>query len=680
MPNSFAESADGIVLIASGIDQILRWDGLSNSAQPAGIFPPDPNLVPLIDGSGSGAITGTYRAYVRFVAEDGRVSNLSTVSPEVTVNAVGQIDYSDLPPASQFGVSRRQLLRNTDGQFDVFYVDVDTTDLTSLSLSGFKTDAQLSASESVTLLDSAGNSLANRFTPPPNTKPFLAFHLGRMWLAGEVSYAEGSIRVTQGSTTVTGVATEWQSTFANRRLYVQGQPRTYEIDSCDPLAQTLTLVDAYEGDTDIFAQYAVKPQSADAQALYFSEAGLPEAWPAINGFAMPEDGDDVTGMREFGSFLWIFKRRRTYRLTAQTDPGDDGFLFFAIGRGCVNHRCHVVVDEQLYSLDEGGVFRTGGGDTTEHLSDPIQNLLRKNEEGAINWAASRYFHCSHSPAEEQIRWFVAFRGEYLPRHALCYHYKTGKWWVEEYAVPIGCSLLGRIGRPTNSWNDAGEQLYFGGAAGELYASGGECDAVSAQGPTNRGRVTAAGGDTLTDSAATFDPDWVNVPVCITGGRGKGQQRVVVSATETALRVGETWAIQPDTTSTYQVGGIRYRYTGGRLRYAPSEERAARSIEIQFEPVEGKLTADLRLTHDFSQTPRVLGRNVGIGQTTGAKATKGDPAWVIDLSKPNGHVWQRFDGHREGDTDGPRLMRVQVEGVSGPEVIRFGEMVLMGVVR
>lgn len=658
----------------------MRWDGLSSSAQPAGINPPNPDSVPLIDGSGSGGITGTYRAFVRFVAEDGRVSNLSTVSPEVTVNAVGQIDYNDLPPASQFGVTRRQLLRNTDGQFDVFYVDVDTTDLTSLSISGFKTDAQLSASESVTLLDSAGNSLANRFTPPPNTKPFLAFHLGRMWLAGEVTYAEGSMRVTLGSTTVTGVATEWQSTFANRRLYVQGQPRTYDIDSCDPLAQTLTLVDAYEGETDIFAQYAIKPQPADAQALYFSEAGLPEAWPATNGFGMPEDGDDVTGLREFGSFLWIFKRRRTYRLTAQTDPGDDGFLFFAIGRGCVNHRCHVVVDEQLYSLDEGGVFRTGGGDTTEHLSDPIQNLLRKNELGSVNWAASRYFHCSHSPAEEQIRWFVAFRGEYLPRFALCYHYKSGKWWIEEYAVPIGCSVIGRIGRPTNSWNDAGEQLYFGGPAGELYASGGECDGIPAQGATNRGKVTAAGDDTLTDSAASFDPDWVNIPVCITDGRGKGQQRVVVSATETTLRVGETWAIKPDTTSTYQIGGIRYRYTGGRLRYAPGEERQARNIEVQFEPVKAKLTADLRLTHDFSETPRVLGRNVGVGQTTGPKAKAGDPAWVIDLSKPNGHVWQRFDGHREGDTDGPRLMRVQIEGVSGPEVIRYGEMVLMGVVR
>ncbi len=680
MPDSFAESADGVVLIANGIDPVLRWDSLSNSAQLAGVTPPNPNTVMLLDGSGSGAITGAYRAYVRYVTADGRVSNLSTVSPEVTVNAAGQIDYSSVAAASQPGVTRRQVLRNTDGQFDVFYVDIDTPDLTSTFLTGYKTDAQLASSESVTLLATDGSSLANRHTPPPNTKPLVCPHQDRMWFAGEVSYAEGSARVVQFSTTVTGVATEWASTFAGRVLHVLGQDRTYEIESCDPVLQTLTLTEAYEGDTDPFAQCAVKTQSAEGSLAYYSEAGLPESVPATNAFSIPEDGGDVVGMRNFGSFLWFFKKRRVYRLTAQVNPAEDGFLFYALGRGCVNDRCHVVVEEMLYALDEGGVYRTGGGDQTEQLSDKIQNLLRKNEEGAVNWAASRYFHCVHSPAEEQIRWFVVFRGEYLPRHALCLHYKTGKWWIEEYPVPIGCSTLGRVGRPTAAWNDAGEQLYFGGPAGELYASGGACDGVAPLGPTTRGKVTAAGSDTLTDSSAAFDDAWENVPVVIVGGRGKGQLRVVVSATGTVLRVHEAWAIKPDTTSTYQVGGIRYRYTGGRLRYAPAEMQAARNAEVQFEPVAAKLTADFSISHDFSATPRVLGRNVGPGQKIGAKAAAGEKAWVLDLSQPNGHVWMRFDGHREMDTNGPRLMRVQVDGVSGPEVIRFGEMVLMGVVR
>lgn len=680
MPNSFAEAEDGVILIADGIGPVLRWDSLTTSAQPAGVFPPNPDTVMLLDGSGSGGITGEYRAYVRFVTGDGRVSNLSTVSPAVTVNAVGQIDYSSVAAANQPGVTRRQVLRNTDGQFAVFYVDIDTTDLTSTFLTGTKTDAQLAASEAVTLLAADGTSLANRHTVPPNTKPFIAPHQGRMYYFGFESYAEGSIRLTNGSTTVVGVATEWQSTFEGRFLYILGSDRTYEIDSCDPIAQTLTLTEAYEGETTLFGQYSIQPPPAERHTVYPSEANLPESVPATNGFTIPEDGGEETGGRNFGSFLWFFKKRRTYRWTCQVDPTKDGFLFYAIGRGCVNNRCHVVVEEQLYALDEGGVYRTGGGDQTEQLSDKIQNLLRKNEEGAVNWSASRYFHCCHSPAEEQIRWFVVFRGEYLPRFALCLHYKTGKWWLEEYPVPIGCSELARIGRPTAVWNDDGEQLYFGGPAGELYASGGICDGVPAIGPTNRGKVTAAGSDTLTDSGAAFDTALKNVPVVITNGRGKGQLRVVVLTTGTTLRVNEAWAIKPDATSVYQLGGIRYRYTSGRLRYAPSESNAARNVEFQFEPVKGAITSDFSITHDFSATPRVLGRNVGIGQTLGAKAVKGDFAWELELNKPNGAIWRRFDGHREGDTDGPRLMRVQVEGVSGPELIRYGEMVLMGVVR
>jgi hypothetical protein len=680
MPDCFAEASDGVVLIANGVDPVLRWNSLFVSAQLAGVTPPDPDVVPAIAGAGSGGITGTYRAYVRFVRDDGQPSNLSTVSNEVAVTGVGQVNYSNLPVTSQPGVTRRQLLRNTDGQQDVFYVDVDTTDTTSTSLVGTSTDAQLAAAESVTLLDAQGNSLANRFAPPPDTKPYIAPHIGRMFYAGEVSYAEGSVKVTAGSTTVTGVATEWPSGFAGRFLYLTGQSKVYEIDSVDPVAQTLVLTEAFEGDTDPFAQYAIKPAPAEANLLYYSEAGYPEAVPAVNAIEVPESGGEQTGLREFRSFLWIFKKRRVYRLTAQADPGADGFLFYALGRGCVNNRCHVVVEEQLYALDEGGVYRAGGGDAVEPLSDRVQNLLRKNEAGAVNWAASRYFHAAHSPAEEQVRWFVALRGEYLPRHALCLHYKTGKWWLEEYAVPIGCSTLARIGRPTAAWNDAGEQVYLGGPAGEAYALGGECDGIPATGPTNRGKATAATDDTLSDSGAAFDTSWVNVPVCIVNGRGKGQLRVVVNATATRLRVSEAWAVKPDTTSVYQVGGIRYKYTSGRLRYAPSEAQTPRSVELQFQPVQNKVTADFGLTHDFSAKPRLIGRNVGPGQTVGATAVAGDFAWELDLSNPAGHVWRRFDGHREGDTNGPRVMKVQIEGVSGPELVGYGEMVLVGVVR
>lgn len=680
MPDSFAESAEGIILAANGIDPVVRWDGYTTTAEPAGVQPPDQTITPTIAGSGSGTLTGSYQIFVRFVDANDNPSNPSPVSAAVTVSNVGQFDYGNLPVPAQASIVRRQVLRNTDGEASVFYVSIDTTDLTSTTLSDSLTDAQLSAQEAVPLLDGQGLPFINSFGPPPSTKPFLAFHLNRMWLAGEQPYAEGSVQVVQGSASVVGVATRWPANFPGRFLYVSGAGRSYEILSVDPVGQTLVLTEPYKDATDPFAMYAIRPAPADAQTMYFSKPGQPEAWPPFFGFTLPEDGDQVTGLCQFGSFLWIFKRKRTYRMTAQSDPTTDGFIFYALGRGCINHRCWVVVEENLYLMDEGGIYRTGGGDDAEQLSTPIQNLFRRDAAGAINWSASRFFHCCYSPAEETIRWFLTLRGSYLPRHALCLHYKSSKWWLEEYPVPIGSSTLGRVGRPTGGWGDAGEQLFLGGPAGSVLTSGGSLDGAPAAGPMTRGSVSSATLDTLTDGGATFDPSWINVPVVIVAGRGKGQLRVVVANNATTLRVNEAWAVQPDATSQYQVGGIRYRFTGGRLRYAPSETQTGRSVEVQYVPTGPPETVDLRLFSDFAIVPRGMGRTTGPGTRLGVATVKDLAEFTLDLSRPAGHYWQRFDGHREMGTEAPRLVRVQLEGCSGPDPVQFGEMVLNGIIR
>lgn len=681
MPNSFAESSQGVVLIANGVDPMLRWDGYAEQAEPAGVAAPDPAVIPVVAPAGDGSMTGTYFVFVRFVDRNGNFSNLSSPSAGVTVTNAGGFAYSSLPVPQEASVVRRQVLRNTAGQASVFYVDLDTDDTTSSALESTTLDPALASGEAIPLTDQDGLPFASRYLPPPDTKPFLAYHLNMMWGAGEQPYAEGSLAVTRFSATVTGVGTQWPQTFAGRFLYVRGATRAYEIASVEPSTQTITLTENYGDSTDPFAQYAIKPSPGEAASLRFSEPGLPESWPPWNAFTLPEDGDDVTGLCNYSSFLWIFKRRRTYRMTAQQDPRKDGFIFYALGRGCVNNRCWVVVEENLYLMDEGGVFRTGGGDTAEQLSTPIQDLFRKDEAGSINWSASRYFHCSYSPSEETIRWFITMRGTYLPRHAICLHHKTGKWWMEKYPRPIGGSVLGRSGRSTGGWGEGGgEQLFLGSTAGEILAPGGALDGTAAAGVTTRGMATAAGIDTLTDTRATFDTAWKNLPVMIVSGRGAGQSRLVVSATGTVLRVDEAWAVQPDATSTYQVGGIAYKYTGGRMRYAPGEQQHGASVEIQFAPVQEPQVTNLRILQDFSVLPRVMGRGVDSGQRPGVTATKGGTEYRIDLQETGGTYWQRFDHKRETSVNAPRLVRVQLEGVSGVEPIRFGEMVLNGLVK
>lgn len=673
MPDSFAESADGVVIIANGLEKPVRWDPYESVAVDAGVIPPATALT--VAGSGTGTITGTYVAYSRFVDRYGNVSDLSPVSASAVVSNVLTINYTNVPVSTEDKVVRRQILRNTDGQQRTFYVDVDTTDIASTSLNSTNTDAVLATQEAVPLLDEDGNLFANSHGLPPDHKPFIAFHLTRIWAAGEVSYTEGSCEVTNGSATVTGRGTEWKEEMAGRQLHVAGATQAYEIDSVDEVNQTLTLTEVYADDTDPFGAYAIRPFPAEQNLLYFSEAGLPESWPAINALELPEDGDRVTGLMPKDSFLYVLKSRRIYRVTAQTNPLDDGYIFLTANRGCVNDRCWVVADEVAYLLDEGGVFAFDGSDSPRNVSTPVQTFFRPHGPGdRINWRAQRFFHASHSPGEECVRFFVCLRGDYLPRHALCYAYRLQKWWLEEYPVRVGCSALGRLGRPTGGWQLGTETPLLGTSGDTILAlTGAALDGVPDSPGTLAGTVTSADVCSLTDSAAAFGT-LTNTPVAIASGRGRGQVRVVVSNTSTRLKLDRPWGVKPDTTSRYQVGGVRYAYKSARLRLVPSEDREAASVEVTFPPLEGQ---ECRSTVEYDFGPaaaRGLSR-AGVY----ARDVRAEDGTDVDLGNDQGSHLQKFDRHRELRTGGARFVRVGLDGVSGDPAVSFGEQVLTGVV-
>lgn len=673
MPNSFAESADGVVLVASGIDAMVRWDGYDTQAVEAGVAAPATALA-LGQTFGAPGISGTYVAYCRFVDKYGNVSDFSPVSAEVVLTIAATITYSSVPVPTDAKVVRRQILRNTDGQERTFYVDIDTTDIASATLSSSRTDSELAAQEAVPLLDANGNLFANRHGLPPNHKPFIAFHLTRIWAAGEVSYSEGSCEVVSGSTTVTGRGTEWTTEMAGRQLHVAGATQAYEVGSVDETAQTLVLTTAYSDATNAFAAYAIRPFPAEQNLLYYSEPGLAESWPATNALELPEDGDRVTGLMPKDSFLYVLKTRHIYRVTAQADPADDGYIFLSCNRGCVNDRCWVIADEVAYLLDEGGIYAFDGSDQPKNISTPIQTFFRPTGDGPlINWRAQNFFHASHSPGEETIRFFVTLTGEYLPRHALCYAYRLDRWWLEEYAVRVGCSALGRLGRPTGGWQLGIETPFLGSEGGRVLALNGVAlDGVPEGNGTTRGTVASAGVCSLTDGRATFGT-LAGTPVSISAGRGRGQTRVIVSNTATELQLDRPWAVKPDATSVYQVGGIPYSFLTQRMRYAPSESRDGASVEITFPPLPGQ-TARLSLAQDYG--PRQTRGATRAGVYT--SDVRGQDGTDLDLGAEQGSFLQQFARNRENATGGPRFVRVGLDGVSGEPRVAFGETVLMGV--
>lgn len=656
---NYAQTPDGLLLTADGINSMQRWDGVSASMVPAGIIAP--TQAPTLAGTGSGSITGAYYGYVRFVDDLGNVSDLSPVSAAANVSNVSGIVYSNVAlPTGQTKVKQRQLLRNTAGQNQTYYVEIETTDLTSTSFTGTMSDGTLQAQTAAPLFDTDGNILANTNGVPPSWKRAIAAHLGRMFASAEIDYTDGMVMVTNGSTTVQGIGTNWPANFVGRFLYVTGSVNKYQIDAVNTATQQLTLDTTYNDPTDSFGVYAIRAAPAERRQVYYTYAGKPESWPAFYALQLQEDGDEITGLMPMGSFLYILERQHIYRFTFQSDPGQDGYVFLSSNRGCINNRCWAVVEETAYMLDYSGLHAFSLG-SSDPIGAPIQQFfIPYSAPQIVNWNAQDQFHCSHSPAEEVIRWFVCLSGDYLPRHAICLHYRTKRWWIEEFAHPISSSATA---------NYQGHRRIFLGANANktLLYGGGTLDGPDPSAGTTRGTVTASAAYWLQDALATFPPTGVvGKPVVIVSGTGAGQVGIVSKIVGNTIYFRSPWLVCPDTTSVYQLGGIPWTFQTGWFRYMADEEDIQRRVEVLFQPTTNPASAILQIYEDFASTPLVWHRTFSAVENEGMAQTDGSGDLVIDLTKGNGFAQQRYPGHKELNIDGPRFMQLVLNGTSSQD--------------
>lgn len=583
------------------------------------------------------------------------------------------LTYTGVPTSSEPKVTGRQILRNTNGQAQTFYVDVDTADLTTTTFSSTLIDALLSRQPAVPLFDAKGAPLANANGLPPNWKSAVGACLNRMFCAVDVNYAIGSAAVTFGGTTVQGIGTEWTVEMAGRN-FITGAG-SFPIASVDVPSQTLSTAPfAYRGPTDGYTSYAISPDPAEARIIYYTEAELPNSWPAINGLSIQQDGDELTGLMTKGSFMYFLEKRHIYRFTFQSDPGQDGFVFLTANRGCINNRCWVVVEDYAYMLDDGGVHAFYGGQLSKPVSEPIQDIFESQGRGPyrINWAASEFFHAVHYPGQHTIRWFVALSGDYLPRHALTLDYRSGRWWVEEYPFNVGASALAVVGGQSN--------VLLGGPANRIFAMGvGTLDGPDASLGTVRGTMTTALATGFIDSAASFPGSGVvGSPVVLVAGRGKGQRRIVASVTGGTIRTTQPWTILPDATTVYQLGGVVWLFLSGVWRFIQDEEENARRLEVVFRSTPNPATFDALLYLDRSNSPILWDETETSEQGNGFASLKGDPALTADLTKPSGFVQKRIDGNREFYIDGPRFVELEFQGVSGQDQVTVYQVIIDGV--
>ena len=637
-------------------------------------------IIKIINVGGNTSANNTWPVTVidaNTVSLDNSHGTATYTSGGTWTSGVAQITYSAVPAPAEAKVVRRQILRNTDGQETTFYVDVDTTDLSTATFVSTQTDEQLSANEAVPLLDSTNRPFANRHDKPDSIYGSIIAYRGRMFAMGVEDYTMGHCKMTFGSAVVTGVGTDWKQTFANRELHVDGALKVYTIDSVDETEQTLTLTEPFAGLTNLFAFYAISPAPAFRRNIAYSEAGLPQSWPPINGLTIPDTGDELVGGFAMRTFLYVLEKRHISKITFFADPQKDSGVYQSIQRGCVNKRCFVVVDENAYVLDELGIYRFGGGTDIEKLSEQIQSIFQDNEGTRpyqINWKRSETFFATHDKQRRIIRWFVVLDGSLYPRHALCYHYVLNRWWPEEFPFPMGGGCSGEMqGRPLT---------FLGGQHHKVLAGSiGSLDMVNPGAHNTHGVVTAATAFTLTDVTATFQSLSVNAPVTIVNGRGLGQTRRIVKVTGGTMRISTPWLIMPDTTSVYQIGAVHWNYISQFFRFSPNQPNEQVNqcrFEFVFEPVKEKAFTALRFNQDDG-SPEKQAMSQSFKDGGGIACTKGDPNLIIDMTQKEGLVDRQLPGFKEFYIRGKRYTQFELEGWTNSERARLYVLLYEGVI-
>jgi hypothetical protein len=670
----------GVALMSNGIDPMQRWDSSTGVLEVAGVpAPTEPVEGTILAGTASENAAGALiYALCRFYDNYGNVSDLSPIGQGVGgYTTITSFRYDNVPlptGPSALKVVGRQLLRNVPGEAQVFYVDVDTVDLTGTTFTSNQSDdptsGTLQAQTAVPILDGAGNILANTHGLPPSHKSVTAPYLGRVFATAEVVYGDGHVVVTSYSDQVRGVGTSWPLNFAGRHLFISNPPGEYAIKSVDIVNQVITLTSVYNGPSDNFAIYGIRAGSSEWRLIYYTPSNQAESWPATYALSLQDDGDEITGLMQLGSFLYILETKHIYRLTFLTDPAVDGAIFLSSRRGCLGQRMWVQAEATAYMFDELGVHAFSGGNS-QPISDPIQDLWRDNSDSPliINWNAdTSLWSCSCNSQHTTVRFFVAMTGSRYPRHALCYNYRNNRWWIEEYRRPICSTEQMEIGTKT--------QTVAGLDANSIVALDvGYVDGSRGIVPTLTGHVAAVTPCSLTDDSAKFTDEVVNMDVSLTMGRGKGQQRRIVAVTDrgTRLALETPWNISPDVGDRYRIGAVKWQWKIGWFRLLDdATAQNARDIEVLYQPLDHG-TCDVRLYYNRGDDPKTWSRD----RDGLATIKAGDPRAEIDLTNPRARGLVRIEGHLERNLGGELYVSPEIDGFQHGVPIKIYRITLDG---
>lgn len=288
-------------VLVNGWDANKIWDG--TTLREAGA---DAAAAPTIAAGGGTGLTGTYTAlYTYFDTARGYETSPATTAPSV-VTLTNQSLAVTVVASSNTRFDKIRIYRTKTGVPGTFYLDQDVANA-SATIESTQADSALVAQVSY------GNY---RFPP----SKFVSKSSNRVFLGGARPFREGTVTVTQDSTTVTFTEVPPPNLYTRNveapfYFQVRGGPR-YGVTAIS--GTTVTLATAYKGATASGQSYSLYGLQNRVYYSDTSSTGLLklESWNPSNYFNVGLRGnipgrdfpDDMSGLYEYGNRVYVFMR------------------------------------------------------------------------------------------------------------------------------------------------------------------------------------------------------------------------------------------------------------------------------------------------------------------------------------------------------------------------------------
>lgn len=545
---SFAQVNESYLLITNGIDRPRIFDG--EEVRECGSI-----KFPIFSGVGELSSSDTqevgYAVKVTFYDEENdyesALSNSTNLvmaqrdTPTLTLNLSSQ---SVAAPAR---FSHYKIYRTRGNGMNYYYEKKVAIDAVSAVL-----DAN----------DNELMELAPSNNSPAPSMPYAASGLGFLWLAGNRTYSEGTVTVTNGETAIQGTSTGWTDAVVGKFLVVDGdESHRYVIYDVDTVNQIIRIRPLYRGSSGSGKTYKIM---SNRFRVYFCEKTamgklVVENWPTDNFVEIKHDGvGEVTGIAEMDDQVAVFTEDMVFYIKLGSD-GEFHVTRSSAHTGTCSHRS-IIEDGRggLYyiSKDNPGIWKIESGSyegmagKSEMVGLPILPVIQGLDQDKL-----QYTHTVRSK-DKLIFWMAKSD---VGDTCYCLDLRTPGWFdweglqasssclIDE--VPLIGDKYGYISKGDTGTNDGANLL----SAGQ-----------------RSGTATTGGATYLRDTSQAWPKSSCKgLYLNIVSGAGAGQRRMIVSNSTQKLNIDSAWDTNPDSTSVYAIGAIRFKRRFGWFTLASS---------------------------------------------------------------------------------------------------------------